>query len=128
MRTLHINSRKFQEPFQLLQIDDKAEDIYGVENFKIKQRILMFGSIMNKMLTYAQNTIDDSNNVLSIKIVYQKIEIKPKDRIIYDSNQYIITQVARDFYNKNEIIFQCSFEKTIHEQTFDYKLNFKMVR
>ena len=127
MRTLHINPRKFQEPFQLLQIDDQT-DVYGVENFKVKKRILMFGSIMNKALTYAQSTIDDSNNTLSIKIVYQKIVIKPKDRIIYNNNQYIVTQVERDFYNQNEIIFQCNFEKTIQELKLNYKLNFKLVR
>lgn len=110
MRTLHINSRNYQEPFQLLILDHKAFQ-NGMDDFKVLKRRTLFGSIMNRNINYSQNNIDDQNVTLSIKIVSQGFIIKPNDRIRYNGNQYIITSVDRDYYSKNEIVILCHFER-----------------
>lgn len=112
MRTLHINPRNYQEPFQLILIDhEKFEN--GMDSFKILNRTVVFGSIMNRDVNYSQNNIDDQDATISIKIVSHGLKIKPKDRIRYNRNQYIITSISRDYYNKNEIVILCHFEKEL---------------
>lgn len=124
MRTLHFNPRNFQEPFLLLK--KKITNQNGLDSFQTEKRIQMFGSIMNRSLTYAQQQIDDQINTISVKIIYQNIIIKPQDRIIYNKNQYVITEIDRDYYNKNEIIFKAVFEKEYYNNSFNYVLNFKV--
>lgn len=124
MRTLHLNSRVFQEPFLLLQIDNRI--VKGIDKWSIKNKVLMYGSIMSKTLTIANSFQDTSNSILSIKTPYQLIEIKPNDRIVVNDKQYLVIECERNYYNKNEIIIKCSFEKYYDIKTSISKLNCKL--
>ena len=112
MRTLHTNSRNYQEPFMLVQIQNNTKNSFvGVDSFKVLKKITMFGSILNKSLTYANQFQDTENTILSILIPYQNITIKAQDRIIYNNNQYIVSECNKNYYNNAEISIKAIFEK-----------------
>lgn len=129
MRTLHTNPRNYQEPFQLILIDHERFE-NGMDSFKILNRMIVFGSIMNRAINYSQSNIDDQDATISIKIVSQGLNIKPKDRIRYNKNQYIITSISRDYYSKNETVILCHFEKDLSKNEgtiLNFLLNSVMV-
>lgn len=134
MRTLHTNSRNYQEPFLLLitkSITTGIVGVEGVDKWKVVDKKLMFGSIMNRALTFANSQQDDTISSLSIKIVYQDISIKPQDRIVVNENQYVITVIDKDYYNKSVINIKCEYEKAYVKDhlisTLDCVLNAKLV-
>ena len=134
MRTLHTNSRNYQEPFLLLitkSITTGIAGVEGVDKWKVADKKLMFGSIMNRALTFANSQQDDTISSLSIKIVYQDISIKPQDRIVVNDNQYVITAIDKDYYNKSVINIKCEYEKVYVKDHFisslDCVLNAKLV-
>lgn len=114
MRTLHTNSRNYQEPFVLVQIQNNTKNSFvGVDSFKVLKKITMFGSILNKSLTYANQFQDTDNTVLSILIPFQNISINAQDRIIYNNNQYVVSECNKNYYNNAEIAIKAVFEKTV---------------
>lgn len=126
MRKLHINARDYQEPFHLMQISRVVEN--GISLDKPIRNILVFGSILNRDTLINNNQISDDVSKLSIKIVNQKIGIKPNDRVKYNSSQYIVTSVNRNYYNNGEIIILCDFEKELDElQSLNALISFQMV-
>lgn len=125
MRKLHFNIRNYQEPFILIQTELNPNNslINGIDNYKIKKKILMFGSIMNRENTLNSNFYNSQTSYLSIKIIDQVIKIKPQDRVIYNDNIYVIFETNRDYYNKSEIVIKCNFEKEYIKPPIS-KLNF----
>lgn len=130
MRKLHFNIRNYQEPFLLLITDINNNSLLaGVDNYKIKEKKIMYGSIMNRDNTLNSNFYNSQTSYLSIKIIDQLIKIKPQDRIIYNDNIYVIFEVSRDYYNKAEIVLKCNYEKNyipVRVTTLNFMLNAKL--
>ena len=134
MRKLHTNPRNYQEPFILLQTGkmlNEPNGISGVGKWVVKNKIQMWGSIMNRSLTFANSYQDDNTSSLSIKIINQSIDIKVEDRLVVNGKQYIIVAMDKDYYNLNDIIIKADFEKTYNDKLnitlLDFALNSKLV-
>ena len=108
MRALHVNPRKFQEPF-VVCLMKHLDDGFNTE--VIQEKITVFGSIMNKGSSFESNSFDTLTNVISIKINYQNLGIKTRDRVIYNGDQYIISSIEKDIYSRKEINIIAIFEK-----------------
>lgn len=115
MRNLHINPRKYQEPFTWCQVEHNNE-YEGFDEFVIIKEIVLFGSLMNKTQLVESGQLEALTNTLSIKILNQRLDIKPKDRVIYNKKQYIIINTDQDFYSQNEVVIICKFEKEINDK------------
>jgi hypothetical protein len=112
-RMLRNNPRKFQEPFKLQMI--KEDTSSGMSKLVVEQQVILFGSILNNVQFSAASNIEAGTNQISIKIMKQYLNIKPKDRVIYNGAMYSIITISNDNYSAAEMILTCKYESIFAE-------------